>query len=276
MSLALLCLLAQTMSQPPDAELFWSPDPVAALERAVPAKDGLEVFAPSGVDLETRTSVPVVLRRKGTLAESARSPLRRFAVVLVLDLGADEAFAGPAVLPRGEERPFRVPDEATLAGMAPGLTTEQVVLDLRGVLPLPWRPAELLVLAVARRLRSEPVRISLRGRGQPAAVALEAEIQPASREGASRAPGAGAGTGLALRVDPKARRLEVTCEPAGKGDVHLLFVGTKHPAPTLFRLRARSGEESLSVDLAALPLGAEPYTIWAVARGAVAGPVEVP
>src|SRR4051794_19686850 len=138
-------------------DLFWSADPVEALDQ-VAQERGLSLFAPREVDLAARETLPVVLRRRVTMAEDAAAPLPISGVVIAMDVARNEIHAGFAAI-RGDDTPaWQPPDPQAIAGMR-GTTTQPMLVDLRAALGLPWRPAHLLVLAVARALHSQPARV---------------------------------------------------------------------------------------------------------------------
>src|SRR5438477_1902771 len=112
-------------------ELFWSPDPVAALDDAAPPRDGLELLAPALVELDARQTLPAVLRRQVALRDDARAPLPLFGAVVAIDLGRDRAYVGRIQEPPDDAPPFREPDAKTLKRMMPATTTQGILVDLR-------------------------------------------------------------------------------------------------------------------------------------------------
>src|SRR5436309_1826104 len=111
--------------------VFWSPDPAAALPEA---HDGLELFAPSSVDLAQRKTLPVVVRRKVPLTDDMRAPLQRFTTVIALDLAADEVFAGLLGPQREDPAAWVEPTAEQLAGVFPATTTQTLQADVRAAL----------------------------------------------------------------------------------------------------------------------------------------------
>ncbi len=265
------------MIERPADELFWLSGPVEEVAKVAPPRDGLTLLLPARVDLGARKSLPAVLRRKASMRDDMLAPLQRFGVVVALDLGTDQAFAGLARPPLDGEPTFREPAKKALSEVAPMKTTQQLLVDLRAALVLPWRAGELLIFAAARTLRSEPMHVVLQGgtSGEPP-PAPEREAAVISRETAKSSPPLPAVAGIALKVDAKDHLLHGAYRLRSESFIHLVFCGRIYPHPSVFRLHAQGVEGHFTVDLSTLGLGSpQPYTVWAVSRDAVGGPAEV-
>ncbi|MGZ6142986.1 MAG: hypothetical protein ACXWLM_06590 [Myxococcales bacterium] len=260
-------LLALVLAMITD-DIFWSADPAAAVAKAAPAREGLELFAPASVDLAARQTLPVVLRRRVSVRDDMIAPLPFFGALVALDLDADEAFAGRARAPHDDARPFRPPDPRGLEKVMPGMTTQPLAVDLRAALALPWHAARLRLFGVAAALRSEPVEVTLAGAGS-AQAPREEQIEPSSRKKDKLSPPA---PGIAA----KGRKVLVTSALQRDGFVHLVFCPRERPgAPIVRRVRSAAGEGHFTVDAGKLDLGGSHYFVWAVTRDGVFGPAEV-
>jgi hypothetical protein len=266
------------MNERPADDLFWSSDAVAAVAKVAPPRDGLQLLAPAQVEVEVRQNLPAVLRRKTSLRDDMLAPLPRFATIVALDLVSDEAFAGPAQATRDGEPSFREPDAKTLARVMPAKTTQALLVDLRTTLALPWRAGELLVFGAARDLRSEPVHVVLHGAasGEPR-PAREREVEVHSREKTDGSPEFPRSVGISMSVDARHRMLHGAWHLNGANFIHLVFCGRTYPQPIVVRLRAHNPQGYFNLELPAVGLGSpQAYTVWAVTRDAIGGPVEVP
>jgi hypothetical protein len=268
----LATLAASPMNESISDDVFWSSDPAARVGELAPPRDGLELLAPRRVELDARRTLPVVLRRKVALRDDMQAPLPRFGIVVALDRDADVAFAGLATAPRDGERPFRAPDDQTLARVAPAVTTRAIVVDLREALGIPWHPANLVAFGAARRMRSEPVTIRLEGQGAPGSDASgERDLADVSWT-----PGPGDAKGLALSADAAGTRLRGSYRIRQGSAIHLVFSGDTWAGPTVWRLQPKSLQGGFAVETTAVPLGSpQTYTVWAVAGDAIAGPATV-
>jgi hypothetical protein len=143
---------------------FWSEPPKDVLENA---PEGISLLAPDHAELSLRSTLPVIVRRRASMAEAARAPLEHFAVAIAVDVKRDRVWAARAVAGEDDAPPFEAPSQEDAAGLGDGATTQLVQADLRARLGLPWRPAQLQLWAVAGSLRSKPQRVELLGAALP-------------------------------------------------------------------------------------------------------------
>jgi hypothetical protein len=271
---ALPAQVRAAMVEAPSDEIFWSPDPAAVLGKAVPAQPGVALFAPSRVEVASRQTLPVVLRRKATMADDALSPLPQFGVLFAVDPRSGRAAAALASPPAHGEGEFREPDPKTLKKMMPGMTTRTLVADLRKLLGVPWGAGEVVVYGFAGLERSQPVRVVLEGPAVDAAKfgnELDAKVTAAKGKASPPLPAADA---VALSFDSKRHELHGAYRPGGEQVIHLVFCGRRYPAPFVVRIFA-GAEGTFALDVSTARLPPQKYRVWAVARDGVAGPTDV-
>jgi hypothetical protein len=140
-----------------DDGAFWRK--VKPRREADPA-EGLVLAAPARVAPDQRQSLPVLLRRTASAQEDGRFPLATHAVVVAIDVDRNELFSGGAAVADNAAAP------PPIAGAAPaveGTLTRYEWTELREQVHLPWRPAQLVVVALLRERASNPRRVHLDG-----------------------------------------------------------------------------------------------------------------
>jgi hypothetical protein len=301
------------LAQVTDEALFGTPkddlvDRVYALLGRV-SFDGIALRAPARIEMEQRSTVPlVVVIERGD--ERARSvPLRDNAIVLVTRDASAESWATEAFpVPEGKIPPrVKVPHDPPPPD--PTKRMKKVDLrDLRAAGALPWRPGRYVVRLLAWDWMSNPVAIAVTdAAAAPPARVVVASV-PAGAEGpphftrtpespALEAPGVAlalpsapvqigapvlASGSLRLAPEPGWPR---TAEGASVVPATLVLVRLGVPVPLLINLRiplqagARPGSEVEShffLDLsksAARPLAAAEYRAWLVSGEHASGAV---
>lgn len=193
---------------------MWGEPPKDVLENAPP---GVSLLAPATVELASRSTLPVVIRRRASLVEAAKVPLEHFAVAVAVDLKRDRVYAARAVALEDDAPAFEPPGEHGLGG---GETTQLAQADLRARLGLPWRGARLQLWALAGGMLSKPIQVELTGNDSAGEAAPEAPPAPGLRD--ARPP---AHPGVALH--PHGHSLRGALRVHGNAPsalVHLVFV----------------------------------------------------
>ncbi len=137
---------------------FWS-DPLRMSEDEPIPPPGLFLAAPDQVSLETRTTLPMVVRRSTSLKDAAVAPFDRLGLVHLVDVDRSRVYSGFALDQDNAVYEQIASDE--LARMATATTLEPFLIEGRARTELPWKPAELLVVVTVRDQVSNRRRVTL-------------------------------------------------------------------------------------------------------------------
>jgi hypothetical protein len=118
---------------------------------------GTFIDAPESVPIALRETAPLVALRIASGAEAVQVPFRQRAVVVAVDQLENKTYAGLACEP---PRWVMKPNASRVGD--PDLTVvEEIVLDLRKRLSLPWTNEDLLVTMIVREVATNRVRVRL-------------------------------------------------------------------------------------------------------------------
>lgn len=173
-----------------DAERFWS-DPWHDVEARLDeieasGSSGLVLDGPRTVDLDRRTRLPLIAFRALRERHPAPFAFGEHGVLVAVDLQSGRTHAAIAAPPK--RAGVRIPGgQGAEIGPASGVTIEQLELDVRAALQLPWKPGEYAIWMVSRHFTSNRITVRLHGGatspseaiGAPASATLEQPFAPA-------------------------------------------------------------------------------------------------
>ncbi len=251
--------LAQHTAQPQqgfihaDAARFWSaPEGTAsetfdrALDALTDSTDfaGLILDGPKTVNLAKQSTLPLIALRLLRSRHAAPFTLGEHSVLVAIDRKTGRSFAAVAAPTRrpGVRLP---PDAGGLVGPESGVDIEQLPVDGRRALALPWQPARYTLWLVSRHFTSNPVRVALSGaapRAGKGAPPASSKLPTASAADGKHAVKVPAQPGVVVQVGANilegAVRLpsnQLVGESAAA--VTLLVVGHRVPGPYWHTIR---------------------------------------
>lgn len=203
---------------------FWS-DTQSAREHAVEKARqidfrGILLEGPAAVDLDRRSTLPLVGLRRATFEEAFHLRLETRAVIAAISHGDNTVRAAPAWVDKSEEPEDFTPPEG---GFPKGTGINPFEIDVRERLPdLPWAPGTHTLVLYLFDQQSNPISVRLQssvaapsGGAQGGATAEPASPSPSRAVSPTPDPEAGhnflkepgapdlpSGEGIVLRVDP--------------------------------------------------------------------------
>ena len=110
---------------------------------------GLLVDAPRRIPVDQRSTFPMGLYQLGSIRDVNTIPFPKYGLMTAMDVTANHLYVSTGRAFEKDDDPIEQPSPAA-AKFPQGDMSTANALDLRGVMKIPWQPANFLVTAILR------------------------------------------------------------------------------------------------------------------------------